>query len=48
VCRDLSDKIADFLKNKWEDTFNFTLGARGLLKDWHQPRAVDKNYCDST
>ncbi|SEQ45653.1 ABC-type amino acid transport substrate-binding protein [Lentzea xinjiangensis] len=29
VCRDLSDKIADFLKHRWDDEFMSTLGTRG-------------------
>ncbi|WP_330273510.1 transporter substrate-binding domain-containing protein [Lentzea sp. NBC_00516] len=46
VCRDLSEKIGDFLRTKWDDKFISTLGARGLYEDWHQPDAVDLNYCN--
>ncbi|MFE2755438.1 transporter substrate-binding domain-containing protein [Actinosynnema sp. NPDC059335] len=46
VCRDLTEKLNDFLKYKWTEVYGSNLGSKGLVEDWHKPQSADPKYCD--
>jgi len=46
VCKDLTAKLNDFIRNKWQGTFNNTLSLRGLPQDWHEPKSADISNCE--